>query len=193
VVTPRSDVRVGVTGHRRLGGRELEVEAAIGGVLDEIRSHLLPADGVEPITVISPLAEGADRAAARAALVRGMHLEVLLPLPVDDYRTDFAEGSSRREFDELLAYADRVEVVAPQATRDDAYHEVGIRTLDACDVLLAVWDGAPAAGRGGTAEIVEVARGRGTPVAWIHVDQAPQVPASERPLVVTRERWRWTP
>jgi hypothetical protein len=193
VVTPRSDVRVGVTGHRRLGGREGDVEAAIGGVLDEIRSHLLPPDGVEPVTVISPLAEGADRAAARAALTRGMHLEVLLPLPVDDYRTDFAEAASRQEFDTLLARAGRVEVVAPQPTRDDAYREVGIRTLDTCDVLLAVWDGAPPAGRGGTAEIVEQARRDGKPVAWIRVDQDPEVPASEHPLVVTRERWRWTP
>lgn len=190
---PRRDVRVGVTGHRRLGGRDADVESTIGAILDEIRSHLRPPDGVEPVTVISPLADGADRAAARAALARGMHLEVLLPLPVDDYRTDFTEPSSQQEFDELLARTDSVEVVAPQPTRDDAYHEVGIRTLQTSDVLLAVWDGDPAGGRGGTAEIVEQARQEGKPVAWIRVDQDPEVPASGHPLVVTRERWRWTP
>jgi hypothetical protein len=39
--------------------------------------------------------------------------------------------------------------------------------LDRIDVLLALWDGKPARGRGGTAEIVRRAHDLGLPVVWI--------------------------
>ena len=44
---------------------------------------------------------------------------------------------------------------------------VGRYVLDRCDVLVAVWDGQPARGRGGTADIVAMARHCGKPMAWI--------------------------
>jgi hypothetical protein len=34
-------------------------------------------------------------------------------------------------------------------------------------VLIALWDGQPSRGKGGTAEIVAYARQRGIPVVWI--------------------------
>lgn len=40
--------------------------------------------------------------------------------------------------------------------------------LDASDVLVAVWDGEPAQGLGGTAEIVELARHLKKPLLWIY-------------------------
>lgn len=48
-----------------------------------------------------------------------------------------------------------------------AYALAGRATVAHCDVLIAVWDGLPKRGAGGTAEIVEVALRRGVPV--IHV------------------------
>jgi hypothetical protein len=43
---------------------------------------------------------------------------------------------------------------------------------DQCDALVAVWDGQPARGRGGTADIVAYARKKRRPLAWIKM-QAP--------------------
>ena len=40
--------------------------------------------------------------------------------------------------------------------------------LDHCDVILAVWDGEDAQGRGGTGQIVRLAREAGMAVAWVH-------------------------
>ena len=40
-------------------------------------------------------------------------------------------------------------------------------TVDGSDVLIAVWDGEPARGRGGTAEVVAYARSLGKPVVLI--------------------------
>ncbi|PMX86640.1 hypothetical protein C1X43_34300, partial [Pseudomonas sp. GW460-C3] len=48
-----------------------------------------------------------------------------------------------------------------------AYLDCGIETVNACDVLVALWDGEPARGRGGTAEIVTYARELGQPLIVI--------------------------
>jgi hypothetical protein len=39
--------------------------------------------------------------------------------------------------------------------------------LGAVDAMVAVWDGAPAGGHGGTADVVDAARERGVPVTVV--------------------------
>jgi hypothetical protein len=54
--------------------------------------------------VLSPLAEGADRVVARAVLdYRGAHLDVVLPLSIEDYLEDLEPEYSMEEFRDLLA------------------------------------------------------------------------------------------
>lgn len=143
------------------------VRAAIDGVLDGLGG---------PITAVSSLAEGADRVVARAALARpGGRLEVPLPLEVADYAADFADDASVLEFNDLLAAADEVEVISPRphddASREAAYERAGIAVLERCDLLLALWDGQPGRGRGGTAELVAEAGRRGHPIRVITVER----------------------
>lgn len=157
-------LRIGVTGHRVLG----DVGAArtqVDVVLDRLLGDATAA------VAISPLAEGADRLVARAVLDRpGSALEVLLPLPEADYLEDFATPASRAQFHALMAAARSVAVVpGTEPSRAAAYERVGRAVVEGCDVLLALWDGEPGAGRGGTAEIVHYARGRGVPVEVVTV------------------------
>ncbi len=49
--------------------------------------------------------------------------------------------------------------------------KVGHYVLDNCDVLIAIWDGEPSRGQGGTAEIVEKARAMGRKLYWIHIKE----------------------
>jgi len=49
---------------------------------------------------------------------------------------------------------------------------VGHTTVASADVLVAVWDGRPAAGRGGTPEIIAHALLLGRPVVWIDAARA---------------------
>lgn len=150
---------MGVSGHRRLQQVQ-RLAAAVDHVLDTLEGD----EGV----VVSPLAEGADRLVASRALARdGWRLEVLLPLPVEDFEADFDTEESRAEFRELLARAQRVSVIDGQPTREDAYLVAGRRLVDDVDVLVALWDGEPSRGRGGTAEVVHYARDTGTRVEWI--------------------------
>jgi hypothetical protein len=120
--------------------------------------------------VWSSLAEGADRLVARALLERGARLVAVLPFEPADYRGDFSTSASTSDFDELLALASQVRVTTTtDASREAAYEAAGRAILHACDVLIAVWDGLPARGRGGTAQIVEEARERGTDVVVVPV------------------------
>ncbi len=95
----------------------------------------------------------------------------VLPLEIDDYRNDFVSAESRQEFDRLVELADPVTIVGPDegGTRESAYERAGRLVVERCDVLVALWDGAPARGRGGTAQMVDEARRRGRDVVVIPV------------------------
>lgn len=187
-------VRVGVTGHRVIDD-SVAVTAAVRDALTRVRERFGSAgdaatgDAATPgagagdvvraamrLEAVSSLAEGADRIVARAVLAEAdATLTVPLPLPADDYATDFAAAGSKAEFEELIGRAARVEVMPAAATRDEAYDRAGRWVVEHSDVLLALWDGEAARGRGGTAEIVAYARELGLPVYWIHTDRGAPV------------------
>jgi len=157
-----------VTGHRVLA-RPDEVRRAVDETFDDLVG---PGAAVD---VVSSLAEGADRLVAHAGLDRGGSLVALLPLAVADYLDDFADEVSRQEFNDLLAAADEVEVIAPtdpdDASREAAYERAGLAVVQRCDVLVALWDGAVGRGRGGTAALVADARAAGRRVQVVAVDR----------------------
>ena len=133
------------------------------------------------LIILSPLAEGADRLVARIALdERQATLEAVLPLAPADYCADFATAPSRQEFAALLARASRVVTMPPAATRPAAYEQAGRYVVEHADVLIALWDGEPARGQGGTAGTVGRARQCGLPLLWIVT--APPFPLREERL-----------
>ncbi|GHI84624.1 hypothetical protein [Streptomyces xanthophaeus] len=149
--------RIGVTGHRFIP-RE-----ALGHVEDALRAVLAGHRG--PLEAFSSLAEGADQLFACIALECGADLTVVIPS--GDYEEGF-EGA------EALARYRRLKRRAAQEVRmdfarstDEAYYAAGTYIADSCDRIVAVWDGLPARGHGGTAEIVAYARALGKPVTVI--------------------------
>ena len=158
-------VTVGVSGHRTLLDHD-----AIKSAVDEALEKILVSFRVDSLQVISPLAEGADRLVAiRAKETYAARLVVPLPLNRSEYMHDFDSVNSKFEFLSLLEQADQVIDPPKTETREVAYLAAGLYVLDNSDVLIAVWDGAPARGTGGTAEIVAGARRRMMPVAWVRV------------------------
>lgn len=171
-------VAIGVTGHRFLD----EVDKIATGV-DEALRRIEEAFPGEPLTVISPLAEGADRLVAQRILTRRQaRLVVPLPLPQSDYMADFGSPESKKLFLSLLDRADEVIELPPVPTRNQAYEAVGHYVLDHCEVLIAIWDRQEAQGQGGTAEIVAQARQSGRPLAWIHA--ANRRPGDQEPTTL---------
>lgn len=156
-------VWVGITGHRVLDGADEAV------LRERIRDVFAGIGG--DLGVVSPLAEGADRWVAQEALAQGRRLRCVLPFAVADYREDFAEVASKGEFDALLSSAEDVrELSADPSTsagRTAGYVTVGRAVVEASDVLIAIWDGQPANGPGGTADVVDIALAQRVPTIWI--------------------------
>ena len=71
-------------------------------------------------------------------------------VPARGYRAALP-AAHRPVFDALLARAARVIALDHEDPTDEAYMDGGLRVLDESDVLVAVWDGQPARGLGGTA------------------------------------------
>ena len=174
---------VGVSGHRKeaLPTESLDklterVRSALALLVDSasaVRAQeaRFYTDDPPRLLFISPLADGADQIAARAALELGFELQVVLPFAAAVYRNELADDTSRESFDELLAKASCVlELTGEHEQRIDAYVMAGRATLAHCDVMLAVWDGLPPRGRGGTGEVVELSVVNGTPVLHVPVD-----------------------
>ena len=176
---------IGVTGHRFLAEVD-KVTAGVDEALDRIRD-VFPA---QRWTIVSPLAEGADRLVVHQALARAeVRLVVPLPMPQSDYMADFQSAASKEEFQCLLALADEV-ITLPPAPRDEAYAAVGRYVLDHCDLLVAIWDGKGAQSQGGAGEIVAQARQRGLPMAWVHAGN--RKPGTQEPTTLGEEQGKVT-
>ena len=85
-----------------------------------------------------------------------------------------SENPCQEQTEVVRAFAFTDDRVMPYCPDDDteAYMAAGRATIAHCDLLIAVWDGRPPRGRGGTAEVVHLAVAQGTPVIHIPSDGA---------------------
>jgi hypothetical protein len=149
--------RVGITGHRDL--RDLTHGLVRAAVAAELAAY-------RPLHGISSLAEGADQIFAEQVLeARGALTAVI---PAAGYAATFQTVSGRGMYRQLRARAVEVIELPFPCPSEDAYWAAGRRVVCLSDVLLAVWDGAPSGGVGGTADVVAFAGERGVPttVLW---------------------------
>jgi len=168
-------VVIGVTGHRNLVAQPRLLEG-IQSAIAQIK-QMLPLLPNTPVclTILTPLAEGADRLVAREVLsLPGSTMEAILPMGKDEYLQDFQTTQSRAEFAELLSRATTVRRLAFNGSPAESYEEVGRYVVDQCDVLIALWDGNQARGQGGTAAVVQYAREGGCPLFWVDTEHPGQ-------------------
>jgi nucleoside 2-deoxyribosyltransferase len=151
---------VGFSGHRQLAdsvGPARSINAAVA----ELRREA-PGDWIG----LSSVATGSDQLFAQQILDQDLSWHAILPLPRAQFLADFTpeEWATAEEF---LARADHVRVVGENESREDGYLDCGMETVNDSDVLIALWDGLAARGKGGTAEVVEYATALGKPVLII--------------------------
>jgi hypothetical protein len=170
---------VGIIGHRpnRLpqdAARRESLRGAIRTILLAARAAARPAGPC----AVSSLAEGADRIFAEEALALGYALLCPMPFIQAEFEKDFLppsalEPASLAHFRALLEKARAGSGLAVQeldgrrAEAPSAYADAGCAVLDQSDFLIAVWDGAEAAGQGGTAETLREGLSRHIPIFWI--------------------------
>lgn len=170
-------VIVAVTGHRLNQLPEQErprIDSEIARALDEVEDASRDVtDGPVRMTLCSALAEGADRLAAQAALVRGWRLVTPLPFSPERYVLDFENEASVREFHNFLKASRRVSPVPEAAVAAlgggsaAPYAAVGRALIERADVLLTVWNGMPPKGPGGTSEVAALMLEKGGLVLWV--------------------------
>jgi hypothetical protein len=150
--------RVGFAGHQGLPPDTARLVDR--GIRDWLAGHAGP--DLVGVTMLGP---SADQLFARAVLDAGGAL--LVVVPAEQYRDGFPQEEDRRGYDELFARrADTLRLDFVESTQE-AHMAGGRAVVDASDVLVAAWDGQPARGHGGTADVVAYARQRGLPVEVI--------------------------
>jgi hypothetical protein len=151
--------RVGTTGH--VGLTPPTAELVTAALRDTLRPYTLNLVGV---TMLGP---GADQLFARVVLELGGTLYVVQPTTGMQYRDIFEDVSARRGYDELYGQASHIEALEHTESTEQAHMDAGKVVVDRSSVLVAVWDGQPSRGLGGTADVVRYARERGVPVEVI--------------------------
>ncbi len=131
--------------------------------------------------IISSLAKGTDQIVVKSAMdILGASLEVVLPFRTEDYKQDFDLYEDLKTFNLLYEKADSklnhtFELEPAPAERSEGYRKAGEMLVQSSEIILAVWDGMPAQGEGGTAEMAEYALSLKRPVIWINAND-PSLP-----------------
>jgi len=153
--------RIGITGHSSLSDITTRL------VADALRTTL-SAYAADELVGVTCLARGADQIFARVVLDLGGSVEIVLPAA--DYRQRKVKPDNAAEFDTLLARAATVHTMPARESNRDAYQAASEHVLTHIDQLVAVWDGAPPDGTGGTSDVVPTAIKRGLPLTVIWPD-----------------------
>ncbi len=156
---------IGVVGHRPNAFRDVDLAQMrnrVGAVLE------IACDTGRSVSLVSPLAEGADRLVAHETLAVDLPLISLLPFRRDVYAHDFATPDSLVEYENLLARSSAItELPGNAEERDAAYAALSDALIARIDLLIAIWDGEEPRGIGGTGQTVQAALERHIPVVWI--------------------------
>lgn len=150
--------RIGITGHSKLSA------ASVPLVLKALEDELSTC-AAEGLVGVSCLAKGADQLFAQAVLDRGGSLDVVLPAA--DYRERKVKPDNAAEFDALISKAASVHTMPFATSNPDAYMRASEHVLSSVEAMVAVWDGQPSGGAGGTEDVVRAARERGVPVTVV--------------------------
>ena len=153
---------VGFSGHRKLAGPKAPADA-IRSALDRL------AAGHQPLAAVSSAASGADTLFVEEVARRHLPCLLILPFPRSRFQQDFNAADWQRVLP-LIENASHVIEVSGEESAEQAYMEAGVMTVDRADVMMVVWDGKPAAGLGGTGDVVAYARKLEKPLLIINPD-----------------------
>jgi hypothetical protein len=179
---------IGFSGHRRLDHPDL-VRDALHTAMRDTMGKVVQAGG--RLHVLVSAAYGADLLCMEVAQALKIPVHIVLPKPVitDDagevcftegFAADFLDAQGQPLHEEwrrahtLIRKAQRNEdgwtcrIVNGTQVDPECYYDTGVQIMEAADLFLTVWDGKPARGLGGTAELVEQANKLGLPMQRIH-------------------------
>src|SRR5947209_6282800 len=142
---------IGLSGHQQLGD-----ETTIQFVSQQLRDLLVTYQQMvrekgQEMVACSALAMGADQLFVKAALELSIPVEVVIPCA--KYAEIFPTSEALDEYHHLLNCCQGVHSLPFDDCSDDAYLAAGHWIVDHSDLVILVWNGYPAAGRGGAADV----------------------------------------
>jgi hypothetical protein len=160
-IDARVPLMIGAIGHRDLVADETDL------LEDRVRSFFETLQRKYPdlrVSLLTSVADGADRLVAAVAVSLGMPISYVLPMPSEIFEHDF-DAASLREYRQILSGSNvltlplvgentPVDVTHPGVARDLQYAQLGAFIAAHCHILLALWDGNEEGPSGGTAAIV---------------------------------------
>lgn len=157
---------IGFSGHQQLGN-EATIEFVSHSLREILTTYREQAQTSDQETLIySALAPGADQLCVKTALELDIPVEAVIPCA--RYEEIFTSAQALSEYHHLLARCRRIHQLPAQTCSDEAYLEAGRWIVDHCTLLILVWNGYPAGGRGGTADVASYARSLRRPFIHIH-------------------------
>jgi len=161
-------IHVGVTGHQRLDddGAWTWVRAEIARELRALADDAARDGHRAPALVgVSSLAAGADQVFSETVLELGGRIDVIAPFA--DVLETFTTRDARETYLRLSRRARHVHVLPRSGSDQECYMAAGRLVVDLAGIIFAVWNGLPARGLGGTADVVAYARSTNVPVVCI--------------------------
>lgn len=151
-------MRVGISGHQNI-----QPESAVAWLEAAIREAL----ATQRASVgVSSLAAGADQIFATVVLEMGLDLAVVTPCI--GYESSFENEESKARFIRLNDRAKFHHLMDFPSPSEQAFLAAGKWIIDTSDSMIFIWDGRPARGLGGTADIVAYARAKTVP--FVHLN-----------------------
>ncbi len=151
-------MKVGITGHQDLGS-EGTVKWLSSTVETAIKQYAIDLG-------ITSLALGADQ--LYAMILRKNHIQYTVIIPSKEYENTFTNPTDREKYTSLLQHAyDKIRLPFDKPS-ESAFYEAGKKVVNLSDVVIAIWDGQPAKGLGGTGDIVEYALSIKKPVVHLN-------------------------
>ena len=151
-------ISIGITGHQNLDRRH-----AKGWVKKQLYAEISVIPKI--FCAYSSLAVGADQLFAEVVLQNNIDLTAIIPC--EDYIQTF-RYEQQKKYRAILELCCTVEVLGYQRPSEQAFLRAGQIVADRSDIIFAIWDGKPAKGTGGTADIVEYALSKGKRI--VHFD-----------------------
>jgi hypothetical protein len=137
---------LGITGHQSLAGFDLDwIKLTIGNFLTENNV----------IKGLSSLAIGTDQLFCRELIKKNITYDVIIPC--NNYISTFKTQEDSRSFLDLSNMSKSTYTLDFDKPSESAFYSAGIEIVNKATTLLAIWDGKPAKGLGGTGDIVEFA------------------------------------
>lgn len=168
---------VGFSGHRPKpdspGRSAEEIDACAPQIAEAlVEMQRIAEERGGRIELLTGLAEGADLVAVEEAQKLGIPVHAVLPLPIEEFRNDFEPGSpALARMEKCLAIAEAgnegsMRVSLGSCLRPDCYSDAGYYLISLSDACLFLDNGEAASGRGGTNDMIRIAKNLGRP-HWI--------------------------